>query len=176
MKNYQLLSEKVIHTDSGEFFWIDSPNAAVKAGSRAGFTRDGYRLISLNKYHHRASVLAFFMHHGRLPIGFVDHINGDTLDNRTCNLRECTAGENNQNLKCLSNNKNKSSRFVGVYWHTKRRKWRAAIKYNRKKMTVGEFDTEEEAFFAYLEAKKKYHTFNPVPRDVEDAYRSINGV
>lgn len=174
MRNYELLSKRVYHHEDGQFYWISSPNANVKAGDVAGHIRDGYIFIGFNNANHRASVLAFFMAYGRMPNGFIDHINGNRSDNRIENLRECSIAENNQNLSCLPKGKAKSSRFIGVYWYKRRNCWRAAIKHNGKKIDLGNYKTEEEAFQAYLNGKKRFHTFNPVPRDLDEAYRSIH--
>jgi len=91
----------------------------------------------------------------RTPKGKVtDHINGDTLDNRKENLRICEQPENSRNRKI---NKENQSGYKGVYWEIRRRKWRATIRANKKKISLGYFNTPEEAHKAYCEASKKYH-------------------
>jgi hypothetical protein len=76
----------------------------------------------------------------------IDHINGDGLDNRKCNLRICTRSENAAN-KCKY--KKTRSRFKGVGWHKRGRKWEAQIMCNYKKIYLGLFDSELEAAQAY---------------------------
>lgn len=70
----------------------------------------------------------------------VDHINGNTLDNRRCNLRICTQTENihNSRLRCDA-----QSRFKGVY--PKGDKWYARIKHRGKIYYLGTFDDDVEA-------------------------------
>ena len=48
----------------------------------------------------------------------------------------------------------KSSKFKGVSWHRVAKKWQAYIDINRKRKHLGLYSTEEEAYQAYLEAKK----------------------
>jgi hypothetical protein len=84
----------------------------------------------------------------------VDHISGNTLDNRQENLRICTITENNRN--CHKNKRNTSG-YKGVHWNKEKRKWKAAIKVNRKLIFLGLFDDLEEAYEAYVAASKKYH-------------------
>ena len=48
-------------------------------------------------------------------------------------------------LKRRKNSSAKLSEFVGVHWHKQRRKWKAAIKHNKKKKHLGSFDDDHEA-------------------------------
>lgn len=85
---------------------------------------------------------------------FVDHINGDRLDNRLCNLRLCTKSENGRNsVKPKSN----TSGLKGVSWHRKSKKWVAQIMINQKQIYLGLHKTKEDAHAAYVEASRKYH-------------------
>ncbi|MDD3545497.1 MAG: HNH endonuclease [Kiritimatiellae bacterium] len=79
----------------------------------------------------------------------VDHINGDSLDNRKANLRICDHAENLRNVKPRCNRK--SSRYKGVQLDKAcpYRPWRAQVTCNGKKYHVGHFATEELAAEAY---------------------------
>jgi hypothetical protein len=89
------------------------------------------------------------------PAGlFVDHINGDTLDNRRENLRICSHAENMRNR---FPNKITSSGYKGVSWYKHRKKWRSQIRANNKKIHLGYYITPEEAYQAYCKAAQKYH-------------------
>lgn len=79
------------------------------------------------------------------PGQFVDHINGDTLDNRRMNLRLCTNAENIRNMRIRGG----SSRFKGVYLDKSSNDWRAQIMHNYKKQNLGNFKSEEDAARAY---------------------------
>ena len=83
-----------------------------------------------------------------------DHINGDKLDNRRCNLRPAT----NQQSGCnRSKQKNNTSGYIGVCWDKQRKKWMAQIKVNRKHIHLGRHDDIEDAARAYNKAAIKYH-------------------
>lgn len=81
---------------------------------------------------------------------FVDHINGNGLDNRRGNLRIVTHAENIQNLRKLSP---ATSKFRGVHRNLKG-KWVAQIFINGKQKHIGYFLTEKEAVKAIKEIKK----------------------
>lgn len=81
----------------------------------------------------------------------VDHINGDTLDNRKCNLRLVNDSQNVYNSR---KRKLGQSRFKGVAWCKLGNKWRAYICDNRKQIHLGLFADELDAARAYDAAAK----------------------
>ena len=83
----------------------------------------------------------------------IDHINGNPLDNRKCNLRIATPTQNNMNMKKRSDN---ISGYKGVGWQKKRNKWRARITINKKTIELGYFNTIEEAIKARQKAEEEY--------------------
>lgn len=84
----------------------------------------------------------------------VDHKNGDTLDNRRENLRECNNSQNHMNI---SKNKGKyTSKFKGVVLKPNG-KYEANISAGGKHIYLGKFLTEKEAAEAYNEAAKQIH-------------------
>jgi hypothetical protein len=83
-----------------------------------------------------------------------DHINHDGLDNRRANLRNCTVKQNNANSRSAIAS---SSKYKGVCWSKKRRKWFAYIKKNGVQFNLGSFENEADAARAYDIAAKMYH-------------------
>lgn len=91
---------------------------------------------------------------GHTKGSFVDHINGDTLDNRDENLRWATRSQNGANRKKRIDSK---SRFKGVSWITANKKWCAQLRHNGKLYRLGNFLLEEDAYRAYsLKAKEVF--------------------
>lgn len=83
--------------------------------------------------------------------GFIiDHINGDTLDNRRCNLRQATHQQNMCNGK-ITKTKKSTSKYRGVYRKKgkKIRPWVASIANKNTQIHIGYFQTEKEAALAY---------------------------
>jgi HNH endonuclease len=89
----------------------------------------------------------------------IDHINGDTFDNRGCNLRIATKQINAMNTGKNRTYKGKgtSSRFKGVSFYKKSGKWAAYTYFNREKNHLGYFADEIEAAKAYDEAVLELH-------------------
>lgn len=84
----------------------------------------------------------------------VDHVNGDTLDNRRCNLRLCSKRENSRNVK--------SRRGASVYRGVRRSgdRWRADIMEDGVRVFIGSFADEEAAARAYdREARVRHGDF-----------------
>jgi hypothetical protein len=77
------------------------------------------------------------------PAGLgVDHINRNKLDNRRSNLRVCAQQVNCLNVGARCDSK---SGIRGVWWSEKRRKWCAQITAQGRRVSLGRFDTLEEA-------------------------------
>ena len=76
----------------------------------------------------------------------IDHINGDTLDNRKSNLRICSQKYNMRNIR-------KKGRIVGV--NPRDGKFLAKLMNDYKYYNLGCFDTYEEAVLARITKEKE---------------------
>jgi hypothetical protein len=98
-----------------------------------------------------------FMHRVimQTPEGFyTDHINHNSLDNRRCNLRQCTIAENQHNQRIRTSTK--TSKYKGVCRYKTSKKWRAQITINGKRITIGYFEKEIDAALAYNNSAIQY--------------------
>lgn len=84
----------------------------------------------------------------------IDHIDHNTINNKKENLRICTNSENSRNQ---IKNKNGTSKYKGVDWKHREKKYRARICVNYKNIHLGFFEKEKDAARAYNEAAVKYH-------------------
>lgn len=76
----------------------------------------------------------------------VDHINGNTLDNRKSNLRIATVRQNSANCRRYKNN---SSGYKGVSFDKSTNLWKAYIGGAKSRKHLGSFLTKEDAAKAY---------------------------
>lgn len=89
-----------------------------------------------------------------LPVGIMtDHKDGNPLNNKKSNLRECNSLENNWNR---GKSKTNHSGFKGVHLH-KQGKWRSIIRVCKKVVDLGLFTNPIDAAYAYDKAAIKYH-------------------
>lgn len=147
--------------ETGELLWakrdgggktLDYLNRKLmgKPASRERVYKDGYKVktVSLEvfgvKYNFVAARLCWLCETGCWPTHTIDHINGDSLDNRFSNLRDVPQSVNNQNKRAYKCNK---TGFKGVDYHNN--KYQARVTKQGKTYCLGHFDTPEEAARAY---------------------------
>ncbi len=80
------------------------------------------------------------------PGEVVDHIDGNGLNQRRANMRCCSQGQNLLNRKAWTA---KKSKYKGVRWSKRSRKWIAEITLHGKRQWLGTFEKEEDAARAY---------------------------
>jgi len=115
---------------------------------------NGYLLGSFKGKQHGLHRIIWTMVHGAIPDGLgIDHINGDRHDNRVVNLRNVTQHENCKNCVKAKNN---TTGVTGVYFRKDTSKWSASIKFNYRKIHLGDFSNKEDAIKARLEAERNY--------------------
>jgi len=113
------------------------------------FTRNGHVLgprlqLQINKKSYLKHRIAWFYIHGDLP-EFIDHINGNRLDNKITNLRPVTKRQNSQNKKI-----HRDGKLVGCRFNKLLNKWQSGCSIKNKYKSLGYYNTELEAHNTYI--------------------------
>lgn len=149
--------KRLLHYDpkTGDFIWLVQYNSRTVIGSLAGSYDDrGYRKIQINAKQYRAGRLAWFYMTRRWPIGYIDHKDGNQANDAWHNLREATYSESTHNRLLPVG----ESGLRGVRrCPNNPRRWEARIAIGYQRMSLGAFDTAEEAHKAYLAASEALH-------------------
>ena len=88
---------------------------------------------------------------GHKPCGYkivVDHIDGNKLNNMVENLQLISNREN------ISRQKPKTSKYTGVCWCKRKKKWKSQITINKKTINLGKYKCELKAHLVYKEKLK----------------------
>lgn len=154
MVTQELLNNLFYYFD-GSLYWKTDRNYRAKENDKAGWLSSSHRYKSVrikNKdfKEHRA---IFLIHYGYLP-QYIDHIDGNPLNNKIENLREATCSQNQYNAKLR---KDSSSGIKNVRWHKPTKKWSVVIRINKKETYFGIYDDIELAELVAIEARNKFH-------------------
>ena len=112
-----------------------TPGIRQKTGYYKIILKDGITLTTT--WVHRLIAEAFIPNPGNLPC--VDHINGNPSDNRVENLRWVTVRENSHNQRIHRSGK------LACISKTPYGKFRVRTRFEGKKISIGNFNTEQEA-------------------------------
>lgn len=112
-----------------------------------------YYVGAVLNVNYRACRVAWAIHHGEWPQYDVDHVNGNTLDDRIENLRDVPNAINHRNEAMSRNN---TSGHNGVYWDRQTGKWRALIKVGFKSICLGRHVNFADAVAARKAADIRY--------------------
>ena len=150
------------YTTKGERFIFDKEDYDLVKTHYWAYSSDGFNKYvkadrsRIDKYTSKfmhVAIMDYHYHNGFKRGTHVDHINGDTTDNRKINLRYVNDVQSAYNRKRRKDN---SSGFKGVHFHKSTKKWQAAINANKKRIYLGLFENKEDAIIARMEAEKKY--------------------
>lgn len=143
------------YCETGNLYWKTQKQGRLKDRPVGFKNADGYIQVTIDGERYQLHRLIYILHHGDIPNGYVvDHISGESNNNRVENLQPIT---NHQNITKKKMSKYNKSGFRGVSWDSKKNKWRVQIYLNKKRIHVGYFNELEEAALSYDNAAIKYH-------------------
>lgn len=127
----------ILPTNSSELILIDSVDVDYLSNFTWRINDKGYAITTIKRKHIRLPYLLFNKREGF----DIDHVNGNRTDNRKCNLRFVTRGDNTRNR--ISNNKT-GERFIYID-KNKPNKYKVMLWKNNKHVNIGTFDSMEQA-------------------------------
>lgn len=150
-----LRSRLLYDSETGVFTWKSPNSSKIKTGDIAGYVNNntGYIIIGMKfngiRCQFKAHRLAWLYVHGVWPKDQIDHIDRKRHNNRIANLRESTQQENTCNK---AKREASVSKYIGVSWFKKDKRWRARITIKGRERHLGYFKSEQEAALAYNKA------------------------
>ena len=154
---YNLLPIETINSlfeyKGGDLLWKVS-RGGTSIGDIAGrMTDNGYRVVKVNGVLYPVHRIVYQMHGGDVS-QWVDHIDGNPLNNSIENLRGCTRTQNQHNRALNSNN---TSGVKNVYRNSVGTQWNVSVRVNGQRKFIGGFYDLELAELVAMEARNKYH-------------------
>jgi hypothetical protein len=160
--------------ETGRLYWLPRPVEMFKPGNRtqlinwSNWTKKyegqevspsispascrGYGQVQIFGQKFLKHRVIWKMMTGEDPIE-VDHINGNTADNRWCNLRSV---DRSSNLRNRARDSRNSSGCMGVFWSSQFSKWQATINLHGKAYHLGLFKRKEDAIRARKTAERRF--------------------
>jgi hypothetical protein len=181
----------LIDDSCGHFYPSSTFKAGAEADRRIPLTQGRYAIVNADDYYRlvrfrwHAAFNGTTFYAARLGKGktikmhreimgapghlVVDHVDRNGLNNRRGNLRLCSAAENGRNTRASARG---SSKYKGVHWNKRMRKWTAAIQYEKQVYHLGYFSDEVEAAEAYDKKAREFfgeYAFLNFPPETESS-------
>lgn len=154
-----LKSRLRVDVNAGRVFWIDATkHHANLVGKEAGSARrssdsdKSYWYVKVDSVALKRSHIVFLFATGEWPTLQIDHINGNSLDDRIENLRQATVTQNAWNHK---RRRKRSTTPMGVRRVASGR-FQARIAVEKKQIVIGTFATPDQAAEAYQQKRKEF--------------------
>lgn len=149
----ELLNELFYYKD-GNIYRKKSTQKNVLVGAKVGTVNTlGYLVVSIKNKTYLVHRLIYWMNYGYLP-KYIDHIDGDQLNNSIENLREATNQENLFNQKLRSSS---TSGIKNVRWDKRLKKWCVGFTVNYKNKHIGVYSSLDKAIQVAEETRAKLH-------------------
>lgn len=148
-----------INAETGSVVWVDPPKYHPRMrGKEAGTLKPNhsgklYCVIRIGRQPVKRGHLIFFSVFGRWPKPCLDHVNGDSTDDRIGNLREATVTQNAWNHKRRA----KRSKLPMGVRSVKSGRYQARLAVNKKMLHLGTFATPEEAHAVYRQKRSEMY-------------------
>ena len=138
----KIAAGRVALIDDADYELVMQHRWNVKEEVRNGLPHGPYAMTSIKVEGKTRIVL---MHKMLTGWPRTDHIDHDGLNNQRSNLRPATGSQNQWNSRSGKG----TSKYKGVDWDKKARKWRAGIRPSGVRRWLGNFACEEDAARAY---------------------------
>lgn len=146
-----------IRLHDGSFAIVDAEDSDLVRGRHWSAIRSNGKIYAAHVAQIGGKTKTTYMHRLLCNVDCkmtVDHINGNSLDNRRANLRQATHSENMRNVGLTRAN---TSGAKGVHWLKAASKWQARIRHQGKRIHLGLFENLDDARAAYQSAAARLH-------------------
>lgn len=150
----QIASTLSYDPESGALSWKVDAGSRGRAGKPAGYFDGRYYRVQIDGAAYLSHRLAWCIQVGAWPVEFIDHADGDKLNNRWTNIRSASAGDNQANRQNLKSN---TSGVKGVSWHKAHKKWYARVAHKGVTYVLGLFADLAEAGRAVAAKRESLH-------------------
>jgi hypothetical protein len=140
------LARECLEYRDGQLFWKAPRSHSVKVGDRAGFQSGSYRQVSIDDTQYLEHRVIWLLLYGEEPPKYMDHIDGNKVNNRIENLR---AIDHSHNIRRRAMGRGISRYRTG--------RWVAQPSYNCKVHYLGTYTTETDALAAVAGFEREHN-------------------